>query len=188
MHSSNLINEDDVNKRSVHTLMCHSARTAEKHYMINRLGDATAKGHKVLVENIKLKDTLSSPVLTPYSDEALTASHLSPQQLQDIKLIFSEVIATNSPLSLKETCNLMSESMHLVTEVDNDSIVKRVYKRVKYLQTCEWDKAIDNVPVSDPNTTVRDWVDSSTSLSEGSSRRHSWPRADKEVILQAFQP
>ena len=53
MHSSNLIDEDDVNKRSVHTLMCHSARTAEKHYMINRLADAAAKGHKVLVQNIK---------------------------------------------------------------------------------------------------------------------------------------
>lgn len=70
MHYSNLINEDDVNKRSVHILMCHSARTAEKHYMINRLGEAAAKGHKVLAENIKLKDILSTPVLKP-GDEAL---------------------------------------------------------------------------------------------------------------------
>ena len=115
MHSSNLINEDDVNKRSAHTIMCHSARTAEKHYMINRLGDAAAKGHKVLAENIKLKETLSTPVLKPDGD--------------DIELIFSKVIANNTSLAFKDTRNLMSERMHLVMEVHNDSFVKQVYKR-----------------------------------------------------------
>ena len=48
MHASQLYSKDDASKRSAHTLMCHTSRTAEQHCMLNRLADAAVEGHQVL--------------------------------------------------------------------------------------------------------------------------------------------
>ena len=141
MHSSNLINEDDVNKRSAHRLMCHSTRTAEKHYMINRLAESAVQGHKVLAQNINLKDTCSTPLTTSKveSDDdqhPTRTSDLSSKQWDDVHLLFADVIKSNAPLTYTETRNLMSESMDLMEEVRNDVIVAKICNPVHGTPVC----------------------------------------------------
>ena len=139
-----------MKKRSAHRMMCHSTRTAEKHYMINRLVESAVHGHKVLAQNIKLKDTSSTLLTTSKvtdDDQHPTRSNdLSSKQWDDVDILFLEIIQSNAPLTYTQTRNLMSESMDLMEEVRNDVIVAKVYNRVKYLQGRVWNTSLQNVP------------------------------------------
>lgn len=193
MHSSNLINEDDVNKRSAHRLVCHSTRTAEKHYMINRLAESAVQGHKVLAQNINLKDTCSTPLTTSKveSDDnqhPTRTSNLSSKQWDDVHLLFADVIKSNAPLTYTETRNLMSESMDLMEEVRNDVIVAKIYNHVKYLQSCAWNTGLQNVPHQETASKTTQWIEDSASLSQGSSgRQWVWSKHDEDVIAKQFE-
>lgn len=48
-------------------------------------------------------------------------------------------------LTMLEVRNIMSESINLVTELHNQSLVKRVYKRVKYLQKKNFENGLDQI-------------------------------------------
>lgn len=135
-----LYSQDDASKRSAHILMCHTSRTAEQHYMLNRLADAAAE------ENIGLTETTPTLVTTSKSakaedektgqsdDQETSTGGFTKQQRDNINLLFAHKIHNNGPLSLHETRNFMSESLNLMSLVKDPDMVTKVYKRVKYLQ------------------------------------------------------
>ena len=146
MHGSQLYSQDDISKRSAHTLMCHTSRTAEQQYMLNHLADAAVEGHQVLTENIGLTETTPTLVTTSKSakvedektgqsdDQETSTGGFTKQQRDNINLLFAHKIHNNGPLSLQETRNFMSESLNLMSLVKDPEMVTKVYKRVKYLQ------------------------------------------------------
>lgn len=115
-----LYSQDDASKRSAHILMCHTSRTAEQQYMLNRLADAAAE------ENIGLTETTPTLVTTSKSakaedektgqsdDQETSTGGFTKQQQDNINLLFAHKIHTNGPLSLQETRNFMSESLNLM--------------------------------------------------------------------------
>ena len=148
MHASTLHKASTVDKRSAHRMMCHSSRTAENYYMINDLGDITVHGHTVLSQNIGLKDTIKTgtPETTKANQPSQRENKPSPQsgsspppsskglstaQLDDIDLLFSNVIATYAPFSVGDAKNGMSKSINVVGFVGDHEMVMKMYKRVK---------------------------------------------------------
>lgn len=97
--------------------------------MINNLGAVATQGHLTLTRNIQLHDTVETQV----SDSPERRS-FNQDELVDIQTIGAEIIATNAPLTITQTKNLMSQSTHLTTLIEDQEIVKNIYKRVKYLQ------------------------------------------------------
>ena len=197
MHASQLYSQDDASKRSAHTLMCHTSRTAEQHYMLNRLADAAVEGHQVLTENIGLTETTPTVVTTSKSantegektgesdDPETSPGGFTKQQQDDINLLFAHKIHTNGPLSLHETRNFMSESLNLTSLVKDPEMVAKVYKRVKYLQRKYADEGIKAVPEQDSQEKTAEWLEKSsgTSTTKG---RFVWSPEDVEVIEKEF--
>ena len=88
------------------------------------------RGHTTLQANIKLKDTV--PTWSGHQPSATRG--MTKQQLDDIDLLFADIIKTNAPLSMSQTRNIMSDSLSFVNSVDDEGLVKKVMWRVKYLQ------------------------------------------------------
>lgn len=128
--------QDDASKRSAHILMCHTSRTAEQQYMLNRLADAAIEGHQVLTENIGLTETTPTLVTTSKSakaedektgqsdDQETSTGGFTKQQQDNINLLFAHKIHTNGPLSLHETRNFMSKSLNLMSLMSKISPTK----------------------------------------------------------------
>ena len=73
MHAAQLLNADDISKRSAHKLMCHSGRTTETYSMLESLEDMAVRGHSVLTANINLQD-ISNTKLTPVKGSPSTSN------------------------------------------------------------------------------------------------------------------
>ena len=180
-----LYSQDDVSKRSAHTLMCHTSRTAEQHYMLNRLADAAVEGHQVLTENIGLTETTPTVVTTSKSantegektgesdDPETSPGGFTKQQQDDINLLFAHKIHTNGPLSLHETRNFMSESLNLRSLVKDPEMVTKVEEGIKAVQEQETQEK------------TAEWLkkSSGTSTTKG---RFVWSPKDAEVIEKEF--
>ena len=200
MHASTLHKASTVDKRSAHRLMCPSSRTAENYYMKHDLGDVAVHGHTVLSQNIGLKDTIKTGTAEtvktnqPSKTEnkpSSPQSHSSPskglstEQLDDIDLLFSNVITTNAPFSAGDAKNGMSESINLVDFVEDHAMVMKVYKRVKYMQGKEYDFNLSNVDKEDAMSKTSRWVESISSSRFGG--RRSWAAEDEKTIDKAFK-
>lgn len=154
MHASQLHNVTSQDTQSAHRLMCHSSQTAEKYYMINNLGAVATKGHSTLTRNIQLHDTVETQV----SDSPERRS-FNQDELDDIQTIVAEIIATNAPLTITQTKNfLKSESTHLTTLIEDQEMVKKNYKRLKYLQRKQSFDAVQNIDEVDRSERTSDWV------------------------------
>ena len=182
MHASQLQNVGDTAKRNAHRLMCHTGRTAETYYMINKLDQAAVEGHDVLAKNINLKDTMKTTL--NQKDESDT--DFTQEQIDDIDLLFADYINKNAPLSIKETKNIMSESAQLIDSVDDEMKVKKVYFRVKYLQKREFKGNLERITTEDKPSSTAKWIDDLKS-SQGSTRRREWSSQDEEVIEERFR-
>ena len=200
MHSSNLYHQDDAAKRSAHTLMCHTSRTAEKHYMINKLSEAAVEGHRVLAENMGLKETEATVIPASKSpvaenedieeddenEEASRQPSFTDQQRDDIDLMFSHVIKTNGPLSMEQTRAFMSESVNMVSFVNDPVMVTKVYKRVKYLQGLQMKQGLESLEAVDSKSKISEWLNLSSETSSKQRRRFLWAQEDEEVIINEF--
>ena len=184
MHALQLHKVDPTSKMSAHRLMCHSSRTAEKHYMIHNLSDMAAHGHTVLTANIKLKGSMRTETTEIQSPNKRL---LSQKQLDDIDLLFSQIIRTNAPLTLNETRNIISDSLNFVEHVEDDNMVHKVYKRVKYLQGKPNPQALQSLEVQDSVTKTSTWVASTSFSASSSSKRMPWAKEDEETIVKAFK-
>ena len=199
MHSSNLYHQDDAAKRSAHTLMCHTSRTAEKHYMINKLSEAAVEGHRVLAENMGLKETEATVIPASKSpvaenedigaddenEEASSKPNFTDEQRDDIDLMFSHVIQTNGPLSMEKTRAFMSESLNLISFVNDPVMVIKVYKRVKYLQKLQMEQGLESLEEVDRKSrTSNPNVSSETSSRQ--RKRFLWAEEDEQVIMKEF--
>ena len=190
MHASQLSQADPAAKASAHRLMCHSTKTAETYYMMQNLGDMAAKGHEVLTSNIGLKDTL--PTKTPSPQKASSPNKVPEwkglsEQLDAIDLLFGHIITQNAPLSIVETKRQMSECASLIEFVEDDIIVNKVYKRVKYLQKKHMKDNLESLPDADATAQTSDWVETTSTIFTVSSKRQSWSRQDESALEEAFQ-
>lgn len=112
---------------------------------------------------------------------------LSTSQLDDIDLLFSDIINTNAALSFTQVKNIMSESVNLVEHIHNTAIVKKVYNRVRYLQGRD-DMTEKLKTITEENATERSslWV-KANSVTSNVSKRFSWAKTDEEIIKIAFR-
>lgn len=113
--STRSMQEDLQTQIAVQTLMTHRRTTAEEHYQILNKTKQAVKGHAAIAKSLGLQDTV--PTVFPKESQGgqlLSPSNtrLTQDQLDDIDLLFSEQINTNAPLSMKEVCNVMSESVN----------------------------------------------------------------------------
>ena len=182
MHASQLHTVTTGEKQSAHRLMCHSSQTAEKYYMIDNLGAMATQGHSTLTRNLQLHDTVETQV-----SETPGKASLNQDQLGDISTIFANMIATNAPLTITQTKNMMSESAHLTVLVDDPEMVKKVYKRVKYCQKKQPSDAVRNIDEADRSELTSDWVAETIFQGESSSsRRQNWSKEDDKAINSVF--
>ena len=195
-----LIAQDEAAKRSAHTLMCHTSRTAEKHYMINKVSEAAVEGHRVLAENMGLKETEATVIPASKSpvaenedieaddenEEALSQPNFTDEQRDDIDLMFSHVIKTNGPLSMEQTRAFMSESLNLISFVNDPVMVTKVYKRVKYLQGLQMKQGLESLEAVDSKSKTSEWLNLSSETSSKQRRRFLWAQEDEQVIMKEF--
>ena len=179
---------NDIDKRSAHKLMCHSTQTVERYYMIHDLGDVAVHGHSVLKQNIKLKDTVKTDVtgLSSQSKQSSPGkSEFSSEQLDDIDLLFADIIKQNKPLSMKDARNIMSERTNFMEFVNDDSMVRKVLYRVKYLQGKCYKDNLKELDEQESQSRTTSWLTSSSGEKKRHKRRQ-WAEEDHKEIEKAF--
>ena len=77
---------------------------------------------------------------------------LSREHLDDVDLLFADEIVKNAKISFKDVRNDMSESLNLFMFADQQALVKKVYRRIKYLQTLS--RTHNKLPFSGLNSTT----------------------------------
>ena len=115
-------------------------------------------------------------------------STLNQEQLDDVEILFSAEIKTNAKVNKQRVRQTMQESFSLMVSVDDETVVKAVYDRVRYLQGKHASFGISKI--EDAYTFPEEWA-KNPSLDDGSlisqaSRRTKWSEEDCEVIEQAF--
>ena len=151
MAASTLHHTEETNKRAVHRLMTHKPSTAEKYYMIDNLNEAAERGALVLRKNLNLTDTVETP-------EMDFKAGLSECQLEDIDLLFAEIIQSNGLLTMDITRNSMSESMELLPLVPDSKMVKKVYDRVAYLKGKDLPSKLAQIEQQPPEQRAQAWL------------------------------
>ena len=182
MHASQVHTVTTRDKQGAHRLMCHPSQTAEKYYMINNLGAMATQGYSTLTRNLQLHNTVETQV-----SESPKKTSLNQNQLNDISNILAEIIATNAPLTVTQTKNMMSESAHLTSLIEDQEMVKKIYKRVNYLHKKQPSDAVQNINEADRSETTSDWVAVTVFQGESTSlRRQNWSKEDDEAINSIF--
>ena len=191
--STETMDEDLATQAAVQTLMTHRRTTAEEHYQILNKTKQAVKGHAALAKKLGLKETQATTLAEDVQaqtksgeQESPTKKGLTEMQLNDIDILFSEQIATNAALTLTQVRNVMSESVNLLTELENQTMVKRVYNRVKYLQRKHFEEGLEKVSTKQEEG-GSEWVASVSTAVSGPTRRFEWSEADKKVIAKTFK-
>lgn len=137
------MDEDLPTQAAFQAVMTHKRGTAEEHYQILKKTQQAAKRHGVLARKLGIKDSV--PTIfeqdsksdggeekeveqKPMQSKSPCKRGFNKNELEDIDLLFSELITTKATFSMTQVKNLMSESVNLVEEVDNPDMVKRFYK------------------------------------------------------------
>ena len=192
--STETMNEDLETQKAVQAVMTHNRTTAEQHYQFLKRTKQAVKGHDALAKKLGLQDSVAtnfpeSPTKSPGKNTSLEKSpgksFFSEDQLTDIDLLFSEQISTNAPITFVEVKNVMSESLNLISEVNDPAMVRKVYDRVRYLQRKNFQQGLEKVEDGSTEKTS-DWVTSVSSVISGPSRRFSWSHVDVEAITKSF--
>ena len=89
---------------------------------------------------------------------------LSREQLDDIDLLFADEIVKNAKINFKDVRNGRSESLNLSTFTDQQELtamVKKAYRRIKYLQTLSAPKAFFffSIQQKDPQEASLQWIE-----------------------------
>lgn len=137
---STLHDADPVEKRIVHSHMCHLATTAEKYYMTRDKTKIAGKSHSTIVKNLEIEQHEEEnqdpdkavestnvgnfeksldeqvPEEETNSKDADSANNIAfdTTQLQDIDLLFSEYITTNAKIAVNDVRKTMEESCSLL--------------------------------------------------------------------------
>ena len=118
-------------------------------------------------------------------------SSLSQEQLDDIDLLFSHEILSNAKLTFEEVRNTMKDSFELVTLLSRQRMVRKVYHRIKYLQSVHSQQSLLSFQQEDEDREVAtsSWVEEHNevqSLPSSRTRREQWPEKDAKLIKHAF--
>ena len=113
-------------------------------------------------------------------------STLNQEQLDDVDPFLSR--DQNQCESNRTACEANNARVSLMVSVDDETVVKAVYDRVRYLQGKHASFGISKI--EDAYTFTEEWaknpsLDDGSSISQG-SRRTKWSEEDCEVIEQAF--
>lgn len=191
MGSSETAELETSEQAAVQAVMGHKHATAVKYYQILKKTKQAVQGAKVLQRQLGLGQSVPTSLdvnETIKTDEAPEEVFESPSKtgldenmLEDIDLLFADKINTNAPLTLLETKNMMSESINLISCIDDPSMVKRVYNRVKYLQRRDFETNLNALPSKD------DDKESLVTFTSSSSKRKSWCRDDELLLENAFK-
>lgn len=188
--STETMDEDLQTQIAVQTLMTHQRTTAEDHYQILNKTRQAVKGHAARAKKLGLKETEptvfkedSQSQEEPSEFQSPSKSGFTEDQLNDINILFAEKITTNAPLTMLEVRNIMLESINLVTE---QSLVKRVYKHVNYLQKKNFQHGLDQIN-DENNQFSNNWVTSVSSAFSGPSQHFTWSKPHTDVIAEAFK-
>ena len=80
----------------------------------------------------------------------------------------------------------MSESANLIEFVDDSHVVNKVYRRVKYLQSQNFEENVNTIPEEEEEKTSL-WVESISKTGGSSSRRFTWSAEDTANMEMAFK-
>lgn len=145
-------------------------------------------GHSVLKQNIKLKDTVKKDV-TGHSSQSKQSSpgksEFSSEQLDDIDLLFADVIQQNKPLSMKDARNIMSKGTNFIELANDNGMVRKVLNRVKYLQGKCYKDHLKELDEQDSQSRTPSWLTSSSGEKKRHKRRQ-WTEEDHKEIENAF--
>lgn len=145
-------------------------------------------GHSVLKQNIKLKDTVKKDV-TGHSSQSKQSSpgksEFSSEQLDDIGLLFADVIQQNKPLSMKDARNIMSKGTNFIELANDNGMVRKVLYRVKYLQGKCYKDHLKELDKQDSQSRTTSWLTSSSGEKKRHQRRQ-WTEEDHKEIENAF--
>jgi len=192
--STETMTEDLETQIAVQTVMTHRRTTAEQHYQILNRTKQAVKGHAALAKKLGLKDSVpthfaespkKSPGKTPSPGKSPGKTSFTDQQHTDIELLFSDLIATNAPVSLVQVKNTMSESINLISDVGDPAKVRKVYERVRYLQKKNFQQGLEEVE-DGSSAKTSDWIGSVSSVVSGPTKRFNWCQADVAAITKAF--
>lgn len=111
---------------------------------------------------------------------------MSQRQLEDIDLLFAEIIESNGLLTMDITRNYMSESLELMPLVEDANMVKKVYDRVAYLKGKDLPSKLAQIEKQAPEQRAREWISKQTSSSLQSGARSKWHKDDEDRIAAAF--
>ncbi|KAJ7394874.1 hypothetical protein OS493_000709 [Desmophyllum pertusum] len=79
-----------------------------------------------------------------YITSPSSKSDINEEQLSDIDLLFADVLQTNAALTFTMVKNRMSDSLNFIDHTANQTMVRKVYNRVKYLQSREFSRNLHN--------------------------------------------
>lgn len=179
---------------AVQAVMGHRRSTAERYYQILKKTQQAVQGAKVLQRQLGLGESVATGNNPPsYTDSNAnedpqehfplpSKGGLDSSMLEDIDLLFSDIISTNAPLTMTQTKNNMSESLQLITHVQDITMVK-VYNRVKYLPKKDFENNLDAIPDEDMDKVS---LDTHVSSQSGTSRKRKWCEADEKLLEKTF--
>ena len=147
------------------------------------------RGHSALAEKIGIKESVRTVFPKVQEPEAIPSTskfNFTERQLEDIDLLFAEIVNTNAALTILQVKNIMSESADLIEFVDDSHVVNKVYRRVKYLQSKNFEENVNTIPEEEEEKTSL-WVESISKTSGSSSRRFTWSGEDTAIMEMAFK-
>ena len=105
---------------------------------------------------------------------------LNQEQLDDVEILFSAKINTNAKVTKQRVRQTMQESFSLMESVDDKTVVKAVYDRVRYVQGKHASFGISKI--EDAYSFTEEWgknpsLDDGSSISQ-TSRRTKWSEED----------
>ena len=134
----------------------------------------------ILRKNLNLSDTVAIPPTD-------VPAGLTQQQLEDMGLLFADIVETNGPLTMDITRNRMSESMSLIEFVYDYKMVKRVYDIVVYLKRKDLPAKLAQTESEPSEEKTRRWLSGENASSLSSRSKTKWNLLDEEVLEKAFQ-
>ena len=182
--------------------MCHSDRVAQSNYLRDDLTAVGAEAHDIIAmctnqTPVSSKQTAleenSLNIQEPQEDPGNVQSDnekdsntrpLTALEKEEIKSLFQQEIAGNVLIVLKDVRPKLSTSLTLRKLMPYKEMVRRVANCMRYFQTKEPRKELEELPESGKPSLTSTWVASSTETL--SSQKCAWSKEHAAIIAKYF--
>ena len=111
--------------------------------------------------------------------------------MDDIDLLFADEITTNAKVTFADVRNTMKESLRLVVLANENKMVRKVYNRIKYLQSAQTPETLLSLQQEneEPQKDTYTWIEEhhkAQSLHSSRSTREQWDEDDVDAIREVF--